>query len=139
MLTKTIAITNEMSQLDVVANALELLADEWNLMMEETMKLNLVIEEVVTNIINYGYHDHEAHTINIRLSLDGNLFTMQIIDDAIEFNPLLQAKPDINLSLEDRKIGGLGIHFMRTIMDHLEYSHEDGKNILTLSKKLAGA
>lgn len=139
MLTKTIAITNEMSQLDVVANALELLADEWNLMMEETMKLNLVIEEVVTNIINYGYHDDEVHTINIRFSLDGDLFTMQIIDDAIEFNPLLQAEPDINLSLEDRKIGGLGIHFMRTIMNHLEYSREKGKNILTLSKKLAGA
>ncbi len=138
MLTKTIIIPNEMSQLDVIANTLELLADEWNLMMEETMKLNLVLEEVVTNIINYGYPDKAVHTIEIRFILDGRLFTMQTIDDAIGFNPLLQDEPDITQSIEDRKIGGLGIHFMRTIMDHLEYKRADGKNILTLSKKLSG-
>lgn len=138
MLTKTITIPNEMSQLDVIANTLELLADEWNLMMEETMKLNLVLEEVVTNIINYGYPDKAVHTIEIRFILDGRLFTMQTIDDAVEFNPLLQAEPDITQSIEDRKIGGLGIHFMRTIMDHFEYKRAEGKNILTLSKKLSG-
>lgn len=138
MLTKTITISNEMSQLDVIANTLELLADEWNLTMDETMKLNLVLEEVVTNIINYGYPDNAVRTIDIRFTLHERVFTMQTIDDAIGFNPLLQAEPDINQPVEDRKIGGLGIHFMRTIMDHLEYKRIDEKNILTLSKKLSG-
>ena len=61
---------------------------------------------------------------------------IQIEDDGKEFNPLSYAEPDTDLSLDDRKIGGLGIHFVRKIMDDITYIRSDNKNILTLKKNI---
>ena len=100
------------------------------------MNLNLVLEELVTNIIFYGYVDTNEHKIIIDLSRDNSIFRMQIEDDAKEFNPLLMAEPNIENSIEDRKIGGLGIFFVRKIMDTMTYERVDNKNILTMTKTI---
>lgn len=134
---ETISLTNQITQLDVLAGALESVAEQWDLSPAITINLNLVLEELLTNIIFYGYTDTNEHSILIHLSLENSILTVTLTDDAIAFNPLLAAEPDINQALEDRAIGGLGIHLVRKIMDDIHYERVADKNILTLKKSIA--
>jgi len=133
---KTLTIVNQIEQLEEMAKTLEALSDEWNIQMDVMLSLNLVLEELVTNIIFYGYKDRTEHKIIIRFSLDGKIFQIQIEDDAIEFNPLLAAEPDIDKPIESRKVGGLGIHLVRKLTDNITYERTNNKNILTLTKNI---
>jgi len=133
---KKITISNRLDQLEILANALESISGKWGIPMNATLNLNLVLEELITNIIFYGYDDTNEHEINIHLSYHDKIVQIQIEDDGKEFNPLLYAKPDTDLSLDDRKIGGLGIHFVRKIMDDITYIRSDNKNRLTMKKNI---
>ncbi|HNY07410.1 MAG TPA: ATP-binding protein, partial [Bacteroidales bacterium] len=137
MLEKNITIVNQVEQLEELAGILETVSEEWDIPMKVSLNLNLVLEELITNIIFYGYDDTNEHLIYIRLYKKDNEIEIQIEDDGKEFNPLLVAEPDIDESIENRKIGGLGIHFVRKIMDSMNYRRSDGKNILTLTKNIA--
>ncbi|HPT04027.1 MAG TPA: ATP-binding protein, partial [Bacteroidales bacterium] len=128
---------NQVEQLEELAGILETVSEEWDIPMKVSLNLNLVLEELITNIIFYGYDDKNEHLIYIRLYKKDNEIEIQIEDDGKEFNPLLVAEPDIDESIENRKIGGLGIHFVRKIMDSMNYRRSDGKNILTLTKNIA--
>lgn len=136
MLKHNITIINEVKLLEELARELETLSEEWDIPMAISLNLNLVLEELVTNIIFYGYDDKDVHEINIQLSLADKVIQLQIEDDGREFNPLLLAEPNIDESIEDRKIGGLGIFFVRKIMDHITYKRTNDKNILTLTKNI---
>ncbi len=136
MFKKEISIKNQLTQLEVLVNELEILSEEWELPMSISLNLNLVLEELITNTIFYGYEDQDEHFIQIEISLENKVITMRITDDGKEFNPLLMAEPDIELSVEERKIGGLGIHFVRKLMDEVTYSRCAEKNILTLKKSI---
>jgi len=137
MLEKNITIINQVEQLEELAGILETVSEEWDIPMKISLNLNLVLEELITNIIFYGYDDKNEHQICIRLYKKDNEIEIQIEDDGKEFNPLLVAEPDIDESIENRKIGGLGIHFVRKIMDGMNYRRSDDKNILTLTKNIA--
>lgn len=137
MLKHNITIINEVKELEVLSMKLETLSEEWDISMAISLNLNLVLEELVTNIIFYGYDDKEVHEISIQLSLDNKVIQLQIEDDGREFNPLLLAEPNIDESIENRKIGGLGIFFVRKIMDHITYERKNNNNILTLTKNIA--
>jgi len=136
MKTKTITIINQVAQLDVVATELEALALEWHLPAGELMKCNLVLEEIITNIIFYGYDDTLEHLITIRLTYDDDRLMMQIEDDAKEFNPLLATVPDITAPPEERPVGGLGIHFIRQLMDEATYERRTGKNLFSVMRRI---
>ena len=97
---------------------------------------NLAIEELVTNIIKYGYDDQDPHEISLGLSAENRLFKIEIRDDGHEFNPFDQPEPDTSLPADEREIGGLGIHFVRHMLDSYDYQRVNGENIVTLSKKL---
>lgn len=133
---KVISIKNQIAQLENLASELEQITEEWNLSMNDSLNLNLVLEELVTNTIFYGYEDKNEHMIDIMLSYDDKIVQIQLEDDGREFNPLLYKEPDLDLSLEDRKIGGLGIHFVRKIMDQISYRRLDNRNILILKKNI---
>jgi anti-sigma regulatory factor (Ser/Thr protein kinase) len=101
--------------------------------------LNLVllaIEELVTNCIQYGYDDANEHTIVIVLSIDDHTLTISVIDDGHPFDPLAAPTPDLSLEVHDRPIGGLGIHLLRQLADHVAYERRDGANRLTLVKRM---
>ena len=96
--------------------------------------VNLGLEEVVTNILKYGYDDQQEHQIEIALlSADSDLH-IEVTDDGHEFNPLQHPEPDANQPLEDREPGGLGISFVRKLFDEVRYRREAGRNILMLRK-----
>ncbi len=136
MKTKTIRLSNELSQLEFLATELEILGEEWEIGMGDVLNLNLVLEELVTNIIFYGYPDKTEQQIEISLWLEEGLLGMRITDEAIAFNPLEAKAPDLDQAIEDRPIGGLGIHLVKKIMDDVRYERVDNRNILTLQKQL---
>src|SRR5215831_8068953 len=97
--------------------------------------LNLALEEILTNIISYGYTDGQEHEIRVRLSVRPGEVKAEVEDDGQSFNPLAAPEPHTAKALEERTIGGLGIHLVRTLMDGLEYKRQADRNILTIRKK----
>jgi anti-sigma regulatory factor (Ser/Thr protein kinase) len=92
----------------------------------------LANEEIFINIATYAYPmDGE---VTVRIGKKGNLLALQYEDEGVPFNPLEMPAPEINVPLEERKIGGLGIFIVRQIMDNVKYKRENNKNKLTLYK-----
>lgn len=100
---------------------------------------NLALEELVTNCVKYGYDDSAEHLIEVTLSLQDGELVMTVIDDGRAFNPLDLPPPDTSLAIEDRPIGGLGIHMLRQMSDRMDYERRDGKNHVTLRKRWPAA
>ena len=102
----------------------------------------MALDELITNVISYGYPDGGQQEIQIAVSVVQCLkdysekLEVKIIDQGVSFDPTKRLKPDIELSVEDRSIGGLGIHFVKTFMDSVHYERQGNKNILTLMLKL---
>ena len=94
--------------------------------------MHVVIDELLTNIISYAYLDDEKHDIGIKVELSADRLKVSIVDDGIPFNPLGIETPDTELSLEERKIGGLGIHLVRKMMDRVSYRRRIDKNVITV-------
>jgi len=97
---------------------------------------NLAIEELVTNCIKYGYDDAGEHVIEIELKLSANELVLTVTDDGHPFNPLELPEPDTSLPVEDRPIGGLGIHLLRKMSDRMDYERHAGENRVTIRKSL---
>lgn len=129
-------VETRQDELDRVSAAIEDFALEADWPLDLVFKVNLALEEVVINVMNYG-HDDGLHEIDIILTADEESLTIEIVDDGRPFDPLTDApKPDVNADLEDRNIGGLGIHLVRKMMDDVRYRREEGKNHLTLVTSL---
>jgi serine/threonine-protein kinase RsbW len=133
---KYYVIENQIMELPVLAEKIEKLAGKWKLPEQLILHINLVLEEALSNIIFYGFHDKEKHEIKISISLIPRLLTIRIKDNGIPFNPSLHQHPDITLSSEDRPVGGLGIFLISKIMDAVNYSRQKDMNILTLNKNI---
>lgn len=96
--------------------------------------LELAVEEAVVNIMTYAYPDGEGELIIGVLPGPGHI-TIELRDRGRPFNPMLVPKPDTSAPLEDREIGGLGVHLIRMLMDEVSYDYRGGENILTLRKR----
>ena len=132
---KHLSILNDIAELRELQHTVEELALSWKLPTKVSMNLNLVLEEIVSNIIFYAYEDDLKHRITIDFSLEQNAVKVVITDDGREFNILETAEfEDTDKAAEERKIGGLGIHFVRSLMDEVGYARKNGNNILTLVK-----
>jgi len=127
--TETLALRNDMQELDALSSFLEKLADSWSLSMGLVMSLNLVLEEAFSNIVNYAFDDDGVHLIKIVFSLHDNILDMRIEDDGKPWDPTAAEDPDINLPLEERTVGGLGIFLIRKTMNEVSYERIAGKNI----------
>lgn len=94
----------------------------------------LVLEELVTNTIKYGYDDAAAHQIHVTVSFTDARLTLTLRDDGHPFDPTAQAAPDLTLPAEERGIGGLGLHLVRQMTDEVRYERRDGGNVVTATK-----
>ncbi len=97
----------------------------------------LAVEELVTNCIKYAYDDALEHWIRVGIRLSGDELVVSIQDDGHPFDPRLLPEPDTDLPIEERPIGGLGIHLLRNLFDALDYSRVDGHNRVVLRKRAA--
>jgi serine/threonine-protein kinase RsbW len=134
--TSKLEINNDISELQKINTFLEQLGEEWNIQSKLLFKINLALEEIFSNVINYAYTDKDKHIIIVEFSLDDNKLYIKIQDDGQVFNPLEVSEPNISLPVEEREIGGLGIHIVRELMDQVKYSRQNHTNILTLTKIL---
>jgi len=91
----------------------------------------IAVDEIFSNIVNHS----EADDVTVRVSSDERIL-LEFEDDGEEYNPLLCDDPDVELPLDERNLGGLGIFLVKNLMDSLEYRYEQGRNILTISKQL---
>jgi len=96
-------------------------------------RLTLVLEELLTNVISYGYDDDEEHQIHVHLKMEDSILTSTFDDDGRPFDPHAAQKPVMDGPLEDRSVGGLGIHLILTIMDSVEYKRVDDRNRLIMT------
>jgi anti-sigma regulatory factor (Ser/Thr protein kinase) len=131
-----LSIENNIKNLDKIAEFIEQFCTEYNLESKICFDLNLVLDGLVTNTIQYGYNDKKVHWIDILIERRSGDIFIQITDDGIEFNPLTKEKPDINKTLKEKKVGGLGIHFVKQKVNELNYKRENGRNTLTLVKNI---
>jgi sigma-B regulation protein RsbU (phosphoserine phosphatase) len=97
-------------------------------------QINLVLEEWIINIISHAFEDKNTHWIEVRLWQDNKHLNISVIDDGIPFNPVEYSIDNTSASLEDRKIGGLGISFIKQTLDSFDYERQGNKNIVTMKK-----
>jgi phosphoserine phosphatase RsbU/P len=131
-----IKLYNKLSELDRFNQTLTELGRQHGLPGNVVHDVNLALEEILTNIISHGYTDNREHEIKVRLSAQPGEIKAEVEDDGQPFNPLEAPEPDTTQPLEERPIGGLGIHLVRKLMDDIEYQRQEGKNKLVMKKHL---
>ena len=132
----TLIIKNEISEISRVVEYFNDLANKQELPAEFVNAVSPVFDELLTNIIFYGYLDEEEHQIEIAFSFINKRMTLVFSDDARAFNPLSKEAPDRRSPIDERKVGGLGINLVRKIMDSVDYRRDQNKNVVTLMKSL---
>jgi anti-sigma regulatory factor (Ser/Thr protein kinase) len=134
--TLSLHLRNDLSELATLSRNLEEFATSLGLAKRTLFQLNLVIDELVTNIINYAYRDDAEHRITVIVRLDQGFLIIRLEDDGIPFNPVLSDAPDCSCPVERRAIGKLGIHLARQFADDLVYERYGNRNILTITKRV---
>ena len=117
-----------------VAARVEAFCNEKKISRRLAGKFNLALDEVLTNIVSYASASSGDRRCEISIRVDyrdGDL-TAIVSDDGQAFNPLLQPPPDVEAAVEDRPVGGLGIHLVRKLMDAVDYHRSEGRNCLAL-------
>ena len=135
--TNTITLTNNIRELDKLEPFLDAFFEQENLDKSLMPQINLALEEAATNVIMYAYPEGEKGAAELTLEVVKGQICATISDTGVPFNPLEQKEADLDVSLEERQIGGLGIHLIKEIMDEVRYAHEEGRNVLKMRKKLA--
>lgn len=134
-----LTLANDLAEIPRAAAELEAWAEPLELPMPDLMALQLALEETITNVILHGYRDAPAGTRRFTVELSAPAATairLVITDDAPAYDPLARPEVDTTLPLEDRPIGGLGVHLVKKLMTHAAYARRDDRNILTLERVL---
>jgi anti-sigma regulatory factor (Ser/Thr protein kinase) len=132
--TISFTLVNSLSELDTLTVQLKVAAEKWRLPQKTVLQLNLILDELFTNIVKYGYKDELAHIITISLDKKGSTLLVTMIDDGGFFDMTQQATPILNEPLADKDLGGLGIFLARQYADKVIYERQDNKNIVTFTK-----
>ena len=133
--TRRLTLHNDISQIALLPDFIEEAVKASKLDPCLTASLNLAIEEAATNVIQYAYPNGTFGDLTIDAAITDNALTFILTDKGKPFDPTAKAEVDTSASVEDRPIGGLGIHLVRKIMDSVRYDRIDDKNVLILTKK----
>lgn len=133
---KEIKIKNQVGELEKVNAFIEEIGEELQLDMELLMNLNLVMEEMVSNVIFYAYPEGKTADIELSAELIGRHLTFVLSDKGREFDPTMKEDIDTETDPADRDLGGLGIYIVKNIMNEVTYQRLEGKNLLTMKKYL---
>ena len=133
---KELRIKNQISELERVAQFIEEIGEELHLDMELQMNLNLVMEEMVSNVIFYAYPKESDSEIELLAKSDGKSLTFVLSDQGKEFDPTAKEDADPDVNPAEREIGGMGIFIVKNIMNHVTYQRLEGKNLLTMTKNI---
>ena len=134
---KEIIVEAVVDQLETVTEFINGMLSGVDVGSKVLFQLQLVVEEIFVNIASYAYVPKTGNvTIKCLMPEQSEEIELTFIDEGIPYDPLQREEPDMTQSLEQRQIGGLGIFLTKKMVDYIQYRREDGKNILTLRKKL---
>ena len=126
----------EVNELPMVQNYLKTELRNIGFRKNDINQVLLVAEEIFINIAKYAYKGKDGNC-NIKIHVDNeNVLVCTFEDSGIPFNPLKRNDPNLNVSVNERNVGGLGIYMSKNIMDNIEYQYKDNKNILRITKKM---
>jgi serine/threonine-protein kinase RsbW len=131
----SIALKNNRYELVRLAEAVERFGAEQHLPNDTLTNINLVLDEVVSNVIKYGRAGDSDGAINVSLVREGGRLTIEVSDDGIAFNPLDATPPNLDLPILDRPVGGLGIHIVKALTETAAYRRENERNHLTMTMR----
>jgi len=131
-----LTVPNRLSENCRVKEHFDTFSEHYGIPERVRLKMDIVFDELLTNIISYAYQDNKEHDIGIKVELSADRLKVSMVDDGIPFNPLGVETPDTELPLEERKIGGLGIHLVRNITDKVSYRRRIDKNVITVVEYL---
>ena len=137
-----LTVRAELDSIAVVSERFEAFAQEHGLDDMVRRQVLLVLDDMLNNVASYAYlevptHPDEPNQIEVKAELTPARLILTISDSGVPFNPFGMNAPDIQASLDERDIGGLGIHLVKTVMDEVDYSRRAGRNVVTLIKRLA--
>ena len=134
----SITIKNELAEIGRVAQVFDRFWKKHSLADPVVNAVQVALDEMIANIVQYAYDDAEEHKIYIEISLTEEALTLQIRDDGRPFNPFstTPTKPDTTSTLAKRPVGGLGLHLITSLMDSCEYHYRDKHNCSIMKKNL---
>jgi serine/threonine-protein kinase RsbW len=133
---ETLVITSARAEIARLGTWLEQFTAAHGLSEDDGYTLQLILDELVTNIIIHGHGDDPTHTIRIDLSLADALATLRIEDTAPPFDPTTAPPPNFDLPIEERPIGGLGVHIVKSLAESMRYERTGDANVLTITARL---
>ena len=132
-----ITVRAEVDNLDKIQGFIEERLDAAESSPKAAMQISVSVEEIYVNICHYAYKDKGGEgDATVRMRIVEGVAEIVFEDSGVRYDPLAREEPDVTLSAEEREIGGLGIFLTRKSMDDVSYEYRDGKNILTLKKKI---
>jgi serine/threonine-protein kinase RsbW len=155
----TIVLGNNRREIERLSTFVEQFGEACHLHPDDISALNLVLDEIIINVMVHGYGDGGKHAegrsqnaedrrqnaedgagaedIHVSLSLDGDLLTIHVEDTGRPFDPAAAPPPNLDLPLEERPVGGLGIHIVRSLTDRLEHQRIDDRNVLLMTRRVS--
>ncbi len=130
----SIKLKNRLIDLDKIKKAVLKMSSSIDCTKRKVKEVNLVLEELFTNVVNHGFNDTHEHEIDLALSCDDKSLKIRMEDDGEPFDMTTASKPDTKCVIEKRLIGGLGVYFIRHFVDEYKYQRKQGKNIVELKK-----
>jgi len=132
----TLRLANRLAEIPRSAELVDAYCTQQGVASSVGFAINVSLEELLGNTMTYGYGDDREHEIVVRIWREDADLVVDIADDARPFDPTAAAAPDLNLPLEERPIGGLGIELVRGMMDSVEYRYDGTKNHIRLRKRI---
>ncbi|PZU97138.1 MAG: serine/threonine protein phosphatase [Pseudanabaena sp.] len=130
-----LTLNSELTELENVKLNIDRILHEINLPVEQIENTQLIVEEVLVNIIQYGYGDRRDGFIDIRIEMSNQNLTTIFVDGGKPFNPLTEiTMPNLDRTDDERSLGGFGFFLVQELADGVDYDYRDGKNILTVSQ-----
>ena len=134
---KELTIEAVLENVDTVIDFIDEQLVEYGCGMKEKMAIDVAADELFTNIASYAYNPEKGNaTVRVEVFEDPLAVEITFIDNGVPYDPLAKADPDTTLSVEERQIGGLGIFIVKKSMDAVNYEYKEGRNILTIRKKI---
>ena len=130
----TIKLKNRLNELDKLKAAVSKMSATITCTKRNSKEINLILEELFTNVVNHSFNDDKEHDIDLSLSCDEKSLIIRMEDDGKPFDVTAAAAPDTKCAIEKRCVGGLGIHFVKHFIDDCKYYRKKGKNIVVLKK-----
>ena len=132
-----LSLRNDDAELDRLLDFAGEFARRHALPDEERSRLLIILDELFTNVVKYGYQGAavEGH-IEVDLALESGRLIIEFVDDGIAFDPLQTAPPDLDQPVEERQLGGVGIAIVRALVEEAGYRREGDRNRLTLGRRV---